>query len=119
MYLVNTWLYISFAVNYLSQFMVDPPRVHWTVAKHILRYIRGTMEYGLVYEHRGSVQLASFTDVDWAGCVEDQKSTSSCCFSIGSGVVSWFSRKQKSVALSSTKAEYTWQLTWLLLRLCG
>ena len=64
------------------------------------------MEYGLVYERRGSVQLARFTDVDWAGCVEDQKSTSSCCFSIGSGVVSWFSRKQQSVALSSAEAEY-------------
>ena len=90
----------------LSQFMVDPPRVHWTAAKHILRYIRGTMEYGLVYERRGSVQLEGFIDVDWARCVEDKKSTSSCCFNIGSGVVSWFSRKQKSVALSSSKAEY-------------
>ena len=45
------------------------------------------MEYGLAYEHRGSVQLAGFTDADWAGCVEDRKSTSGCCFSIGSGVV--------------------------------
>ena len=64
------------------------------------------MEYGLVYERRGSVQLAGFTDADWAGCVEDQKSTSGCCFSIRLGVVSWFSRKQKSVALSSVEAEY-------------
>ena len=86
--------------------MVDPQRVHWTTAKHVLRYIRGTMEYGLVYEHSGSVQLAGFTDADWAGRVEDQKNTSGCCFSIGSGVVSWFSRKQKSVALSSTEAKY-------------
>ena len=86
--------------------MLGPRRVHWTTAKNILRYIRGTVEYGLVYEFRGSVQLASFTDVDWAGCGQDQKSTSGCCFSIGSGVVSWFSRKQKSVALSSAEAEY-------------
>ena len=75
-------------------------------AKHILRYIRGIVEYGLVYERRGSVQVAGFTDVDWAGCVEDKKSTSGCCFNIRSGVVSWFSRKQKSVALSSAEAEY-------------
>ena len=60
LYLVNTRLDISFAVNSLSQFMVDPRRVHWTTAKHILRYIRGTVEYGLVYEFRGSVQLAGF-----------------------------------------------------------
>ena len=53
MYLVNTRPYISFAINSLSQFMVDPRRVHWTVAKHILRYIRGIVEYGLVYERRG------------------------------------------------------------------
>ena len=74
-------------------------------AKHILRYIRGTVEYGLLYECRGSVQLASFTDVDWAGCVEDRKSTSGS-FSIESGIVSWFSRKKKSIALSLAKAEY-------------
>ena len=64
------------------------------------------MEYGLVYEHRGSVQLEGFTYVEWEGCVEDRKSNSCCCFSIGSGVVSWFSRKQKSVALNSAEAEY-------------
>ena len=84
--------------------MVDPWRVHWTAAKHILRYIKGTVEYGLVYERRGIVQLTGFTDVEWARCVEDRKSTSGCCFSIGSGVVSWFNRKQKSVALSSAEA---------------
>ena len=73
--------------------MVDPQRVHWMAVKHILCYIRGTVEYGLVYEHRGSVQLVGFIDANWEGCVEDQKSTLGCCFSIGSGVVSWFSRK--------------------------
>ena len=73
--------------------MVDPQRVHWTAAKHILRYIRGTVEYGLVYEHRGSVQLAGFIDADWVGCVEDQKSTSGCCFNIGSRFVSLLRRE--------------------------
>ena len=75
-------------------------------AKHILCYIIGTMEYGLVYERKGSIQLVGFTDADWEECVEDRKSTSGCYFSIGSRVVSWFSRKQKSVALSLTEAEY-------------
>ena len=51
--------------------MVDPWRVHWTAAKHIFCYIRGTMEYGLVYECRGSVQLAGFIDDELEGCVED------------------------------------------------
>ena len=52
------------------------------------------------------MQLAGFIDADWAGCVEDRKSTLGCCFSNGSGVVSWFNRKYKSVALSSTEVEY-------------
>ena len=73
MYLVNTRPDINFAVNSLSQFMVDPRRVHWTTAKHILCYIRGTMEYGLVYKRRGSVQLAGFIDAGWAGSVEDRR----------------------------------------------
>ena len=107
MYLINTHLDIGFAVNSLSQFMVDPRRVPWTAGKHILRYIRGTVDYGLVYECRGGVQLAGFTDADWAGCVEDRKSTSGCCFSIGSRVVSWFSRKLKLGALRSVEAEST------------
>ena len=64
------------------------------------------MEYGLVYACSGSVQLVGFTDADWAGCVEDRKSTSGCCFSIGSGIVCWFSRKQKSITLSLAEVEY-------------
>ena len=60
----------------------------------------------MVYEHRGSVQLAGFTDADWGGFVEDRKSTLGSYLSIGLGVVSWFSKKQKSVALSSAEAEY-------------
>ena len=93
MYLVNTRPKINFVVNSLSQFMAEPRRMHWTAVKHILCYIRGTMEYGLVYERRGSVQLAGSTDADWAGCVEYGKSTLGCCFNIISGVVSWFIRK--------------------------
>jgi hypothetical protein len=106
MYLVNTRPDINFAVNSLSQFMVDPRRVHWIVVNHVLHYLRGIVEYGLLYEHSGGVTLAGFTDVDWAGCVEDKKSTSGCCFNIGSCIISWFNRKQILVALSSAEAEY-------------
>ena len=52
------------------------------------------------------MRLAGYTDSDWAGCASDTKSTSGCCFRLGSAVVSWFSRKKKSVALSSSEAEY-------------
>jgi hypothetical protein len=106
MYLVNTRLDIFFAVNTLNQFMVEPRRVHWVVEKHVLRYLCGMVDYGLDY-HRGyGVHLVGYTDSYWAGCVSDRKSTSRCCFGLESVVVSWFSQKQKSVALSLTEAEY-------------
>jgi hypothetical protein len=88
MYLVNTRSDISFAVKSLSQFMVDPQRVHWIAVKHVLWYLRGTMEYWLLYERSGGVILSGFTDVDWAGCTEGRKSTSGFCFGIGSRIIS-------------------------------
>jgi hypothetical protein len=124
-YLVNIGLDINVAVNSLSQFMVDPRRVHWIAAKHVLYYLRGTMEYGLLYERSGGVTLASFIDVGWAGCAEDRKSTLGCFFSIGSGTISWFSKKQELVALSSVEAEYmaaslaTCEALWLRKLLLG
>jgi hypothetical protein len=106
MYLVNTRPDICFAVNTLSQFMVEPRQVHWAAAKHVLRYLQGTLDFGLEYVRANGVRLAGYTDSDWAGSVSDRNSTSGCCFGLGSAAVSWFSRKQKSVALSSSEAEY-------------
>eukprot|EP00253_Pinus_taeda_P032732 PITA_32732 len=106
MYLVNTRPDICFAVNTMSQFMCKPRKVHWVAAKHILRYLQGTVDYGLDYRQGDGVRLAGYTDSDWAGRASDRKSTSGCCFGLGSAVVSWFSQKQQSVALRSTEAEY-------------
>ena len=106
MYLVNTRENISFVVNMLSQYMVEPRRVQWSAAKHVLRYVAGTVDYGLDYVRGDGVGLVRYSDSDWAGCASDRKSTSRCCFGLGSVVVSWFSRKQKSMALSSTEVEY-------------
>jgi hypothetical protein len=105
MYLFNR-TYICFVVNTLSQFMVEPRRVHWVASKHVLRYICGTIYYGLDYQRGDGIRLMGYIDSDWAGCVSDQKSTFGCCFGLGSTFVSWFSRKQKSVALSSTEVAY-------------
>jgi hypothetical protein len=107
MYLVNTKTDICFVVNTLSQFMVEPRQAHWVAAKHVLRYLRGIVEYGLRYLGDGEVKLQGYTNLDWAGNAADRKSTSGCRFSLGSTMISWFSRKQTSVALSSTKAKYT------------
>ncbi len=106
MYLVNTRPAICFSVNTLSQFMVEPRRVHWVAAKHILCKVQGTIDYGVDYRRGDGVRLAGYTDSNWAGCAFDRKSTLGCCFGLDSEVVSWFSGKQKLVALISSEAEY-------------
>ena len=88
MYLVNTRPDICYAVNTLSQFMVEPRRAHWATTKHVLRYLKGTIEYGLKYTKGNEIQLSGFTDADWAGRPVDWKSTSGYCFSLGSGMTS-------------------------------
>ena len=99
---MNTRPNIFFVVNTLSQFLIDPRHVHLIVAKNILRYLRGTIDYGLKYKASQKINLEGYVDSDWAGNAIDRKSTSGCCFSMGSGVISWFSRKQSCVALSTT-----------------
>ena len=86
--------------------MVEPRRVHWVSAKHGLRYLQGTVDYGLDYVRGDGVRLAGFIDSDWAGSASDRRSTSGCCFGFGSAIVSWLSQKHKSVALRSTEVEY-------------
>ena len=105
MFLVNSRPDICFAVNTLSQHMVEPHHIRWIGAKNLLRYLRGIITYGLRYT-AGDVRLLGYIDADWAGSVVDCKSTSGCYFTLGSASISWMSRKQKSVALSTTEAEY-------------
>jgi hypothetical protein len=106
MYLVNTRPDIFYAVNVLSQFMSQPKHTHWIDAKHILRYLQGTIGYGLRYAANVDLILEGYTDEDWEGSAVDRKSTSSCCFTLGSTMVSRCRRKQSFVALSTTKAKY-------------
>ena len=86
--------------------MTDPRNVHLIAAKHILRYLRGTIDYGLKYDANQKINLEGYVDSYWAGSAIDRKSTSGCCFSMGLGVISLFSRKQSCVALSTAEAEY-------------
>ena len=92
MYQMNTRPKICFAVNTLSQFLTDPRHVHLIAAKHILRYLKGTVDYGLKYKTDQRINLEGYVDSDWANSAIDRKSTSGCGFSMGSGVISWFSR---------------------------
>jgi hypothetical protein len=106
MYLVNTRPDICYAVSVLSQFMSQSRQTHWIATKHVLRYLRGIVGYGLRYASGVDMRLQGYVDADWAGSTVDQKSTSGCCFTLGSAMVSWCSRKQTSVALSTAEAEY-------------
>ena len=106
MYLMNTRPYIFFVMNTLSQLLTDPRHVYLISTKHILRYLMGTIDYALKYEVNQKINLEGYVDSDWVGNAIDRKSTLGCCFSMGSGVISWFSRKQSCVALSIAKVEY-------------
>ena len=87
-YLTNTRPDICFVVNTLSQYLTDPSSVHLTAAKHILRYLKGRVDYGLKYKADHKINLEGYVDSDWVGSAINRKSTSGCFFSMGSGVIS-------------------------------
>ena len=88
MYSMNTRLDICFVVNTLSQFLTDLRHVHLIAAKHILRYLKGTIDYELKYEMDQKINLEGYVDSYWVGSAIDRKSNLGCCFSMGSGVIS-------------------------------
>jgi hypothetical protein len=86
--------------------MVEPRSVHLVVKKHVMRYLKGTINYGLRYALYHEISPQGFTNLDWVDSVADHKSTSGCCFSMGSTMISWFNMKQTSVVLSIVEAKY-------------
>ena len=105
MYLTNIRPDICFAMNTLSQFLVEPKRVHLVVLKHVMRYLKGTWDYGLKYVVDNEISLLGYLDSDWASSVSNWKSTLRCFFTFRSGMISWISKNQSCVALSTTEAE--------------
>uniref|UniRef100_A0A803QNV3 Reverse transcriptase Ty1/copia-type domain-containing protein n=1 Tax=Cannabis sativa TaxID=3483 RepID=A0A803QNV3_CANSA len=97
---------ISYAVNRVSQFMQTPLEAHWKTVKKILRYLNGTLDFGLLLKPSASLTVTGFGDADWASDLGNRRSISSLCVYLGSNVVSWSSNKQKTVSRSSTEAEY-------------
>ena len=74
--------------------------------KRIIKYVGGTCDYGLFYSKDSNLSLAGFSDSDWAGNADNRKSTTGGCFYVGANLVAWMSKKQNSVSLSTTEAEY-------------
>ena len=102
MYLTITRPDICFVVNTLSQYLVKPRWVHLIDEKHVMRYLKGTIDLGIYYGRDHDYILYGYTDLDWVGSVADRKSTSGGCYYLISTMISWFSKKQSSVDLSTT-----------------
>ena len=91
----------------LSQYSSNPSKEHWIAVKHIFRYIKGTLNFGLKFSSDDSEQqLYAFSDADWARDIDTRRSTSGYVFKIANSTVSWCSKRQSSVAKSTTEAEY-------------
>ncbi|KAK9672905.1 hypothetical protein RND81_12G133600 [Saponaria officinalis] len=106
LYLTATRLDLIFATSLLSRFMSKLSEVHMGTAKRVLRYLKGTLDFGVFYQPCSDPRLIAYSDSDWAGSVDDMKSTSGYAFTFGSGVFSWNSKKQDIVAQSTAEAEY-------------
>eukprot|EP00253_Pinus_taeda_P036490 PITA_36490 len=105
MYLVNTRPNICFSVNQLIQAMVNPTKLYWKETKHVLRYLRGTTQFGLWYRQTEAMKLQGITYAYWVGSPFNRKRTLGGIFSIRSATVSLYNMKQRSISLSSTKVE--------------
>ncbi|WVZ72411.1 hypothetical protein U9M48_020877 [Paspalum notatum var. saurae] len=118
-YLTLTRPDLSFSVNKICQFLHSPTTTHWTAAKRVLRYLKHTMTIGLKIVRNPSTVISGFSDADWAGCVDDHRSTGGFAIFFGLNLVSWSARKQATVSRSSTEAEYkavataTAEIIWL------
>ncbi|GAU22432.1 hypothetical protein TSUD_123190 [Trifolium subterraneum] len=119
LYLCNTRPDISFATQQLSQFLHKPSVNHYHAACRVIRYLKHNPGRGLLFPRKSDIQLLSFSDSDWAGCLDTRKSTSGYCFFLGSSLISWKAKKQTTVSRSSSEAEYralssaTCELIWL------
>ena len=105
-YLSHTRPDIAFAVSVVSQFMHSPKQVHWDAVLRILRYLKSSPGKGLFFAKNGHTRVEAYTDADWAGSVNDRRSTTGYCSFVGGNLVTWRSKKQPMVARSSAEAEF-------------
>ena len=114
---------IAYSVNQLCQHMQAPTTAHWTAAKRVLRYLKTTLDFGLLYKP-GSFAINAYCDSDWAGDPDDRHSTCGYGEFVGPNLISWSAKKQPMVSKSSTEAEYrclalvTAEVYWLRMLLC-
>ncbi|XP_019264017.1 PREDICTED: uncharacterized protein LOC109241707 [Nicotiana attenuata] len=106
LYLTTSWPDIVFSVGLCASLQTNPKEYHLNAAKRILRYLKGTQDLVLYYPSGDNFNLTGYADADYAGYLVDRKSTSGMAHFLGSCLISWGTRKQYSVALSTAEAEY-------------
>ncbi|KAF5819693.1 putative RNA-directed DNA polymerase [Helianthus annuus] len=105
-YLSHTRPDIAYAVGVVSQFMHQPQASHMEAVLRIVRYLKGTAGHGILFKSNGHLEIQAYTDADWAGDKGTRRSTSGYFTMVGGNLVTWRSKKQKVVALSSAEAEF-------------
>ena len=96
---------LAFGVSMVSQFMSKPGPLHWAAVKRILRYLKGTLHFKLCLGGK-DLRLKGYCDADWGGDQDTRRSTTGYVFFVGEGAISWNSKRQPTIALSTTEAEY-------------
>jgi hypothetical protein len=114
---------LSFTVSLLARFQSNPGIDHWNALMHVIGYIKNTMDYGLTYYRDSDLSPVAYVDADYGGCKDTRRSTSGYVFIMAGGAVTWSSKRQTTVALSTVEAEYvamsrcaqqmTWMQSWL------
>ena len=110
---------LSFSVSLLSRFQANPGIEHWNVLLHVVGYIKNTLDFGLTYSRDADLTPVAFVDADYGGCRDTRRSTSGYVFSMAGGPVTWSSKRQATVTLSTVEAEYvamSWavqQMVWM------
>ncbi|XP_057459238.1 secreted RxLR effector protein 161-like [Actinidia eriantha] len=109
---------IAFSVSICARFQACPKESHLFAVKRLIKYVNGTIRYGIWFTLDTNANIVGYTDADWVGFADDCKSTSSRCFYIGNNLVAWHNKKQNSISFSTTEAEYIaarscTQLLWM------
>lgn len=97
---------ICFAVSALSRYNQKPGKAHWNAVKRVFRYLKGTVDAKLVFRRDGNSEIIGYCDADWANDIDQRRSTTGYVFLLHGAAISWNAKRQQTVALSTTEAEY-------------